>query len=157
MEFDENKEESYQEDDFVDIYSKRAIFWFSFFNFIFGGVLLIINLYNAGYKRAIPPVIAFMAVFFYGSNLAVAYSGINLKLVVDALNVASKGGQPTPDQLKAIFLLAGLNIAIGIIGALILTQYFFKKSFPDNDYYPKPVLKPILVMILLYFLLRVAM
>lgn len=157
MEFDENKEESYKEDDYVDIYSKRAIFWFSLFNFIFGGVLLIINLYNAGQKRAIPPVIAFMAVFFYGSNLAVAYSGINLKFVVDALNVASKGGQPTPEQFKAILLLAGLNIVIGIMGALVLTQYFFKKSFPDNDYYPKPVLQPILIMILLYFLLRVAM
>ncbi|WP_432326794.1 hypothetical protein ACRQ5D_23560 [Mucilaginibacter sp. P25] len=64
MEFDENKEEEkYSEDDYVDIYSKRAIFWFSFFNLIFGGVLLVINLYNAGYRKAVPVVLAFVLFF----------------------------------------------------------------------------------------------
>ncbi|UOE52660.1 hypothetical protein MTO98_16440 [Mucilaginibacter sp. SMC90] len=156
MEFDENKEEEkYSEDDYVDIYSKRAIFWFSFFNLIFGGVLLIINLYNAGYKRAVPAVLAFVLFFSYLSYFVILHSGVNLQLVVDAMNLTAKGGQPTPAQVTAMLSVAGLNVGFGLVGALILSQFFFKRYFPDNDYYPKPVGLPILIFIVLVVITRI--
>jgi hypothetical protein len=34
-----------------------------------------------------------------------------------------------------------------------LTQYFFKKYFPDDDYYPKSIQKPLLVAIIVGFLM----
>jgi len=47
-------------EDGVEIYSKMAIRGFSiFFSTIFGGVLLFINLKNAGYKSAAYKVLAF--------------------------------------------------------------------------------------------------
>ncbi|MEO3405531.1 hypothetical protein AAFN85_16595 [Mucilaginibacter sp. CAU 1740] len=155
MEFENNDEQKYSDDDYVDIYSRRAIFWFSFFNIIFGGVLLVINLYNAGYKRAIAGVLAFILGFTYLSSLAILYSGIDLKLITGAMEATYKGSQPTPQQLTALFSVAGLNIAFGLIGALILSRGFFKRYFPDDDYYPKPVGLPILIFILLMFLTRI--
>lgn len=155
MEFENNEEQKYSDDDYVDIYSRRAIFWFSFFNIIFGGVLLVINLYNAGYKRAIAGVLAFILAFTYLSSLAIVYSGIDLKLIKGAMDATYKGSQPTPEQLTALFSVAGLNIGFGLIGALILSRVFFKRYFPDDDYYPKPVGLPILIFILLIFLTRI--
>ncbi|PWK77098.1 hypothetical protein LX99_02908 [Mucilaginibacter oryzae] len=154
MEFDNNEEQRYSDDDYVDIYSKRAIFWFSFFNLIFGGVLLVINLYNAGFKKAIPAVLAFVLFFTYLSSFIILHSGINMQLLVDAMNTATKGGQPTPQQLNTLLTVLGINLGLGLIGALILTQLFFKRYFPDNDYYPKPIGIPLLIFILLMFISR---
>lgn len=154
MEFDNNEEQKYSDDDYVDIYSKRAIFWFSFFNLIFGGVLLVINLYNAGFKKAIPAVLAFVLFFTYLSSFIILHSGINMQLLVDAMNTATKGGQPTPQQLNTLLTVLGINLGLGLIGALILTQLFFKRYFPDNDYYPKPIGIPLLIFILLMFISR---
>lgn len=154
MEFENNEEEKYSNNDYVDIYSKRAIFWFSFFDLIFGGVMLVINLYNAGFKKAIPGLLAFILAFYAFSSFIILHSGINLQLIVDAMNVATKGGKPNVEQLTATFSLFGLNVAFGIVGALILSQFFFKRYFPDNDYYPKPVGLPILIFILLKVLIR---
>ncbi|WP_432326796.1 hypothetical protein ACRQ5D_23565 [Mucilaginibacter sp. P25] len=52
------------------------------------------------------------------------HSGVDLQQVVDAMNVTAKGGQPTAAQVTAMLSVAGLNIGFGLIGALILSQFF---------------------------------
>ena len=53
MEFDENNvvDEPEEFGDPVDIYSRRAVWWFTFFSPIIGGIMMAINLYNVGYKK----------------------------------------------------------------------------------------------------------
>lgn len=156
MEFDENKddkiEEKYTDDDFVDIYSKRAIFWFCiFFDVIFGGVLLIINLIAAGYKRAATQVL-FFSIFYYTLTIyIISVSGIKVDPAV--LKKASSGVPLTPAEIKLLLSLLGLTIILKITGGLILTRYFFKKYFPDNDYYPKPIWTAVFVSIAITMIL----
>jgi hypothetical protein len=145
MEFEEHKTEE-QEEEYVDIYSKRAIFIFSIFSNIYGGVLLIINLWNAGYKRAISQVLLFLAGFYYLSLLAVKYSGIKIDLEV--VKKASTG-VPTFAQILPLLQITGLSLGLNLIAALVLTQYFFKKYFPDDDYYARPIWRPLIIYILL--------
>lgn len=104
-------EESQEEP--VEIYSKWPIRLFSLFmSPIFGGVLLIINLRKAGYKQAIWPVLAFSVIYTFFTAM----------------------------------LLGGLGLTTGVtpmfvnfMGGVILSDYFYKKYFPDDDYYPKPI------------------
>lgn len=146
MEFNEDKVEE-QEEDFVDIYSKRAIFGFSIFSFLFAGVLLILNLWAAGYKKAITQVLLFLVVFYLIYINAIRYSGI--KIDPELIKKASSGTPLTFTQLLPMLELMGLIIALNIIAGLILTRYFFKKYFPDDDYYPKPIWRPLIIYILL--------
>jgi len=151
MEFNEDKIEE-QDGDFVEIYSQRAIFWFSVFSFIYGGVLLIINLRAAGYKKAIAEVAAFMVVYYIASAFAVV--ALNIKVDLSTIKMASSGVQVPPDVMKSMLILSGVSILINVIGALVLTRYFFKKYFPDEDYYPRPVLQPVIIFILIYLAFR---
>jgi hypothetical protein len=146
MEFNEDKVEE-QPDDFVDIYSKRAIFGFSIFSFLFAGVLLVLNLWAAGYKKAISQVLLFLVLFYLLYINVIRYSGI--KIDTELLKKASSGATLTFGQLLPMMELMGLIIALNIIGGLILTRYFFKKYFPDDDYYPKPIWRPLIIYILL--------
>ena len=75
MEFDENNGIEEQNGEAVEIYSRRAVWWFSFFSPIIGGIMLAINLYKVGYKRAITGVILFSVLYYLVSNL------ISLELV----------------------------------------------------------------------------
>ena len=36
-----------------------------------------------------------------------------------------------------------------IFGAAILTGYFFKKYFPEDDYYPKSIGKPLIISVII--------
>jgi len=54
-----------------------------------------------------------------------------------------------------LFILFGLSLAFNIIGGLILTQYFFKKYFPDKDYYPKSIVTPVIVIVFIVILARI--
>jgi hypothetical protein len=106
----------------VDIYSKRAIRGFSIiFSTVFGGVLLMINLWQVGYKKAAWGVLGFSVVYTLVASLLI-------------------NSMKTPSSLMAI----GINL----IGGMILTEYFFPKYFPDNDYYPKPIWNALAVSIL---------
>lgn len=96
----------------VEIYSKTAIRGFSiFFSPLFGGVLLYRNLRVAGYKNGARIVILF----------SILYTLVSIIIVSNFINSS------------------GASLAINIIGAFILSDYFFPKYFPDNDYYPKPI------------------
>lgn len=109
MEPEENQNE--QAEEHVEIYSKMAIRGFSvFFSPLFGGVLLYYNLKVAGYKLAAVGVLAF----------SIAYTFVAMMIGV---SINSNG------------ILLGLYVA----GAFLLSDYFFPKYFPDDDYYPKPI------------------
>jgi len=143
MEVDENNEFEEQEEGAVEIYSKNAIFWFSVLAApLFGGILLALNLKNAGYKKAMYWVIAFSIIFTVAADL-----GITAYLSANKININ------VYDQ--KLFFLSAISIALNITGAVILTQFFFKKYFPDDDYYPKSILTPLLVTILIILALRV--
>ena len=121
MEFDENKDEEienkYSEDDYVDIYSKKAIFWFCiFFDVVFGGVLLIINLITAGYKKAATQVLFFSVFYYILTIYIISISGI--KVDVATLKKASSGVQLSPIEIKTLLSLAGLTILLKIAGGL---------------------------------------
>lgn len=105
----------------VEIYSRSAIWGFSiFFSTIFGGILLMLNLRAAGFKKAANQVLLF----------SVAY------LLVSSLLLNALGASPYT------------ALAFNMIGAAILTQYFFNKYFPETDYYPKSIIMPLLISVL---------
>ncbi|WP_184550237.1 hypothetical protein [Mucilaginibacter sp. FT3.2] len=154
MDFNEEKVEE-QQDDFVDIYSKKAIFGFSIFSFLFAGVLLIINLWAAGYKKVVSQVLLFLVFFYLIYINAIRYSGI--KIDQELIKKASTGASLTFTQLLPMLELMGLILALNIIAGLVLTKYFFKKYFPDDDYYPKPIWRPLVIYIMLSLLSRFLM
>jgi len=147
MEFDEEKQEI-QEEDYVDIYSRKAIFVFAIFSPIYAGVLLIINLWVAGYKQIISQVVLFILGLSFLSNYLVKLLGFKIDVVALQKTVAAKG-QLTTEQLLQILAITAIQIGINIIGGLVLTRYFFKKYFPDDDYYPRPIYRPVIIFIIL--------
>lgn len=156
MEFDENKdreaENQYPDEDYVDIYSKRAIFWFSVFSPMYAGVLFIINLWVAGYKKVISQVLAFL--FLYYLLVFFVIRSLNIKLDMEALRKFSSGTPITSlSQIMPFLEITALTLVFNIIAGIILTRYFFKKYFPDDDYYPKSVLRPLIIYILLSLVL----
>ena len=165
MEIDDNNEVEEQEEEAVEIYSKRAIFWFFFLlGPIFGGVLLMMNLKEAGYKKAMNSILIFIVAFdvlwitftrLYINFYKIDLVGYQQKMVAykpnpgdDPLVALSKMYDPK------ISLLMFSLFAFRIIGAFILTGYFFKKYFPDNDYYPKPILNTLFISILVWIILQ---
>lgn len=136
MDFDENDNLD-QQGDYVEIYSKNAILWFSVLaDPLIGGILLIINLWVVGYKKAILPLVAFLVVF-EGLMTAGEYWFVNsYKLSGDKITTID------------IIYLAVFK-AIQILGAFVLVQFFYKRYFPDNDYYPRSVLMPLFITVLL--------
>jgi len=46
-----------------------------------------------------------------------------------------------------------LGLFLNIIGGAILTGYFFKKYFPDDDYYPKPIWGALAVSVIIILIL----
>lgn len=153
MEFNEDpiEEKEIRDEDYVDIYSKRAIFGFSVFSNVFGGILLVINLWVAGYKRAVTEVLLFLVSFniasYYLSLLIIKYA--NIKVDPDIVKKASAGTQLTINELMPLIQLTGISLAFNIIAAFVYTRYFFKKYFPDNDYYPKSILRPLIIYIII--------
>jgi hypothetical protein len=125
----EESQEEIIEEDHVEIYSKNAIRGFSiFFSPLFGGMLLYRNLRVAGYKSGARMVILF----------SILYTLISILIVSNFINSS------------------GASLAINIIGAFILSDYFFPKYFPDDDYYPKPIWTALgisLLILLVLFLL----
>lgn len=150
MDLDENNVAEEQQDngEQVEIYSRRAIWWFSFFSPIIGGVMLAINLYNVGYKRAIAGVVIFSILFYMATNLIglklAGYYGINtLKLDLKNIDVA------TQENFSKFGLIL---VALNIIGATIMTRLFFKRYFPDDDYYPRSIIGPLVITFVLILL-----
>ncbi len=152
MEIDENNGPEQQDDSYVEIYSKWAIFGFSIFpSFIFGGVLLMLNLYAAGFKKAVYIVLIFLLAYLFAidiitSEILLAFKINIVDYKVDLTNLN-----------KTYLIILGLSTSFNVIGGLILTQYFFRKYFPDNDYYPKSIAKPVLIIVAVLVLGRLLM
>ena len=156
MELDENNEvEEQQEGEPVEIYSRRSIFWFFvLLGPLFGGILLMLNLRAVGLKRAANGVFLFVLLFDIASELLlvnyVRYYNIDLVAYQSKL-FSYKADANVFDE--KITILLGIIIVLKVIGGLILTRYFFRKYFPDNDYYPKSIANTLFVCIFAFILL----
>ena len=100
------------------IYSKRVIYVFSiFFSSIFGGILLMQNLKDIGKKKEANVVLL-----------------VSILLTVSTIIIAN--------------IIKGRSIALicNIGGAAVLSEYFYKKYFPDEiDYEKKKIWKPLII------------
>ena len=149
MEFDENENFDEQQGDAVEIYSRAAILWFSILaDPLIGGILLIINLWVVGYKKAIAPIIIFLIVFEALISTVEYWFINNFHLNVAKIDINDT--QVRNDML----LMMGVTKSLQIVGALILTRYFYKKYFPDNDYYPKSIVHPLIITVFIMFALQ---
>lgn len=157
MEFDENNIVEDQYDAAVEIYSRKAIFWFAVLaSPLFGGILLMLNLKAAGYRKAVYYVLAFVVLFEVVSYILLANFVIYFKIDLVAYQkklMTYDGHSNIIDN--NIMLLSLLTIVLKIIGALILTRYFFKKYFPDDDYYPKSIAGALLITVVVMLFLQV--
>lgn len=142
MELDENNVPEEQEDDYVEIYSKKAIFWFSILAMpLIGGVLLVLNLKAAGLKKAALRVAIFAVLYTAISDLAVSEYLMHFKVNLTVYNTN-------------LFILSLLSIGLNIAGGLILSEYFFKKYFPEDDYYPKSIANPLFITVIIVIALK---
>ncbi len=108
---EEYEELASSDDNSVELYSRWAIWGFSiFFSSLFGAVLLVRNLFAAGLKKAGYGVLAFAVVYFLATNVLIIATGLT----------------------ALVFLI---NIGAGFLYA----EYFYRKYFPDDNYYPKPI------------------
>lgn len=119
-------EQEAEQEGAVEIYSRNAILGFSiFFSTIFGGALLVINLFKAGLRKAGWIVIAFSIIYYLLGIFVV--KGLSLKGSVPLL----------------------LPIVFNIGGGFILSNYFFPKYFPDDDYYPRSIWGALMVSLII--------
>ena len=140
MELDDNNN-AHEQGDYVEIYSRRAIFWFSVLaDPLFGGALLIINLWSAGYKRAVALVVFFLVV--YEAVVTKTQSWYTIHYKVDFA---------VADNNLLVFVL--MSKAFQVAGAIILTRFLYKKYFPDDDYYPRSIINPLLIVVFIVMLL----
>jgi hypothetical protein len=106
------------------IYSKIAIRGFSiFFTSIFGGVLLMQNLRDIGKKKE--------------ANIILLLSLLFTAVSIFIVNIPARPN-------------TSLTYLCNIIGGYILSEYFYKKYFPnDNMYEKKKIWKPLIISILI--------
>ena len=141
MDVDEYDLPEEQEGEYVEIYSKWTILGFATFPTpIFGSVLLILNLIAAGYKKVIWQVIVFTILFVVAENLVLNHF-FPMPKVIDPTHINPQ-----------LFIIAGLSLVANFIGGSILSFYFFKKYFPEDDYYPKSIASPLIVLVVLILL-----
>ena len=105
----------------VKIYSKRAIWGFSvFFSPVFGGFLLRQNLIDSNRKKEANLILLISIVF---TVLTI--------LIVNSLH--TKGGS--------------FSYLFNMVWGAILSEYFFKKYFPDDNYEYKKIWKALVISI----------
>lgn len=116
-------------------FSQGAVHLFSIvFSTLFGVILMAVNFYKAGNKRALLEVIIFGILYNISTILLLPY---------------------IPNQQ---YIVLGYNVLINVIGALILTQIFWRKYIGnDTEFKPRPIGKLMLVslfvsVVLVYFL-----
>jgi len=116
----------------IKIYSKKAIWGFSiFFSTIFGGILLMLNLKDIDRKKEANTVLIFSIIF--------------TALTIFIVNI-----QETPNS--------SLTFLCNIVGGMILSEYFYKKYFPnDESYGKKKIWKPLIISIAITIPLILAM
>ena len=113
------------------IYSKKAIWGFSvFFSAIFGGVLLMQNLRDVGRKKE--------------ANQIFIYSIIYTIITTVIINAFDKQN-------------TSMNLLFNMAGGAILSEYYFKNYFPnDEELKKKKIRKPLIISILITIPLVVA-
>lgn len=143
MNFEENDNLPDNEEDYVEIYSKKAIFWFSVFSPLYAAILLVINLWVAGFKAAVYQVVAFILLWAFATYWV--ENQLEQVLNVNLNNPAISPG---------IIYLNLVSVAMNVVCGIILTRFFFKKYFPDDDYYPRNIQTPLFIFIgfILFFL-----
>jgi hypothetical protein len=106
------------------IYSKVAIRGFSiFFTTIFGGVLLMQNLRDIGKKKE--------------ANIILLASLLFTAVTIFIVNIQTKPN-------------TSITFLCNIIGSYILSEYFYKKYFPNDSLYEKKkIWKPLIISILI--------
>jgi len=111
-------------DEIVKIYSKKAIWGFSFFfTTVFGGVLLMQNLWALNKKRQAYQVLAF----------SVLYTSLGIYLA----NLTE-----TPNT--------SITYGLNILGGYILTEFFFKRNIHNENILPKKkIWKALIISILI--------
>ena len=111
-------------EEIVKIYSKKAVWGFSiFFTSIFGGVLLMQNLWALNKKKQAYQVLAFSVIY-----TVVAISLLNI--------------YATPNT--------SMTYLLNLVGGLILTEYFYKREIPnENDLPKKKIWKALIISILI--------
>lgn len=136
MDFQDTDEQQPDQQE-IAIYSKWAILGFSiFFSPLFGGILLMINLRSAGFKRQGTSVLLFSLVYQF---VAAALIGSAMKLPA---NVNSMVLLQNPQ-----FLI--YSLVAQIIGGGILAEYFYKKYFPADHYKHRTVWRPLAVILII--------
>jgi len=108
----------------LKIYSKKAIWGFSvFFSSIFGAVLLMQNLKYIGKKKESYIVLL----------LSIFYTALTIYIV----NI--------PAEPKS-----SLTLLCNMIGGVILTEFVYKKNFPnDQNIEKKKIWKPLIISVLI--------
>jgi len=121
----------------IAIYPKWAIVLFTILaSPIVGGILLVINLRAAGYKREGTRVILFVIAYLFVAAMVIA-SVMKLPAKVDIMALMK-------DTQYLIY-----NLVAYIICGGILTEYFFKKYFPGDNYKYKSVWRPLAVILII--------
>ena len=138
MEPQETDEQQPQEP-VVAIYSKWAILLFSiFFSPFVGAILLMLNLRSVGRKREGTGILL----------LAIVYqllSRVILSIVFKDIPIGT-----TPQELLSNTRFFAYSLIPDILGGGLLSEYFFKKHFPDDrNYEYKSILGPLLIVLLL--------
>jgi hypothetical protein len=127
----------------IAIYSKWAILGFSvFFSPVVGSVLLMLNLRTTGNKKA-----GYLVLLF-----GIAYKVITGLLL--SLIIPPPKANATIQEFLSNPKLIYYSLAVDLLGAAILTEYFFKKYIPNsNSYERKGIGIPLLVIFGLTMLL----
>jgi hypothetical protein len=133
----QDTDEQHPEQQEAAIYSKWAILAFSiFFSPLIGGILLMINLRSVGFKRQATSILLFSVAYQFAAAMAI---GSVMKL---------------PANINSMALLQNTQFIIyslvaQIIGGGILTEYFYKKYFPADNYRYKSVWRPLAVIVII--------
>lgn len=136
MEFQDTEQQQPEKQE-IAIYSKWAILLFSiFFSPLIGGILLMINLRSAGYKREGTRVILF----------AIAYQFAAALVITSVMKLPAKVDMMAMLQNKQYLIY---SLVAQIIGGGILAEYFFKKYFPDDNYQYKSVWRPLAIIVII--------
>ncbi len=140
MEF-EKQEDLQPEKPPIAIYSKWAVLGFSiFFSTVVGSILLMLNLRGTGNKRAGYIVLLFGIAYKVVTGLLLGY-------IIPTPKVNA-----TMQEILSNPKLIYYSLAVDILGAAILTEYFFKKYIPaNNNYERKGIGMPLLVIFALSF------
>ena len=137
MEMQETDEQQPEEQG-IEIYSKLAVLLFSiFFSPLIGGVLLMLNLRSAGYKKEGTRILLFAVGYQLISSVVVSYVAQMMRIKPD-----------DPAMLKNPQVIVSMVI-LNIIGGGILAEYFFKKYFPDDDYQHKSIWRALLITLII--------